>query len=262
MLYGVSFVSYYGTFVFVLIPVGTIGVALLALVHAMDAASVNVHALSKKAMNYTRLCRLLVVGGSQVLRETFDRIHPPERLHYTLSSHPVRAFLESLHTGNHGILDREQWRMLYPSMPCTVSSQNFDITLLMVLLRKVSGLTPPATGWNSPPPETDMSTEADIIRVKVWGNEVYGHGSEAFVDDLMFDRYWRDIQQTLIRLGGGRDGPHIDMVDCVDHGIGRHYQEILQQWIEVEGKIDEIEGRILHKQYLDRCACLGYTGYL
>ena len=251
MLYGVSFVSYCGNFVFVSIPLGTIGVALPALVHAMDASSVNIHDHGRENMNYTRLCRLLVVGGSQVLREKFDRIHPPERLHYTLSSHQVRDFLESLYTGNHIILNRDQWRNLYPSMPSTVSSQSFDITLLMVLLRNVSGLKSPAAGWNRLPPAKDTSTEADIIRVKVLGNEVYGHGSVAFVDNLMFDRYWQDIQQALIRLGGERDGPQIDKVDCVNPDIGQYYQGILKQWIEAEGKMDQIEGRVLHRQFLD-----------
>ena len=31
---------------------------------------------SKETTNYARLCRLLVGAGSQVLRETFDKIHP------------------------------------------------------------------------------------------------------------------------------------------------------------------------------------------
>ena len=221
----------------------------------MAAASVNIHVLGQETMNYTRLCQLLVAGSTQVLRETFDRIHPPERLHYTLSRPPVRAFLESLYTGDQSILSREQWRMLYPPKSTIVSSKHFDFTLLTVLLRYISGLTPPATGWNSPPPETDTSTEADIVRVRVLRNEVYGHGSEAFVDDLMFDRYLQDIQQTLERLGGEHDGPRMDKGDGVDTGTELYCQEILKQWIEAEGKIDQIEGRILHKQYLDRRKC-------
>ena len=228
----------------------------------MAAASVNIHVVGKGSMNYIRLCRLLVDGSTQVLRKTFDRIHPPERLHYTLSRHPVRAFLESLCTGDQRILSEEQWRMLYPPKPCIVSSKDFDIPLLTVLLMYISGLTPPATGWNIPPPETDTSAGADIVRVKVLRNEVYCHGGEAFVDDLMFDRYWQDIQQTLERLGGEHDGPRMDKGDGVDAGTGLYCEEILQQWIEAEGKIDQIEGRILHKQYLDRRKCSGYTGYL
>lgn len=216
----------------------------------MDAASVNIQAFTKETTNYARLCRLLVVQGTQVLRDTFDKIHPPERLHDSLSSHRVRASLELLYKGKHKILNPTQWGKLYPSTHSSVSSRNFDITLLMVLLRNISGLKPPATGWNSPPPATDTSTEADITRLRVFRNEVYGHGSKASVDDLTFDGYWQDIQQTLIRLGGERYGPYIEglKVDCMDPDIGLHYQELLKQWIEDEGKIDQIEGKISHKQ--------------
>ena len=249
MLYSTSFVSYYGTFVLVLIPVGTIDVATLALEHVMDAASVSVDAPTKETTNYARLCRLLVVGGSQVLRDTFDKIHPPERLHDTLSSHPVQASLKLL-KGKQKILTPTQWGKLYPSIPSSVSSENFDVTLLTVLLRNISGLKPPATGWNSPPPATDTSTEADITRVRVFRNEVYGHANKTYVDDQTFDGYWQNIQQTLIRLGGECYRPYIDKlkVDCIDPDIGLHYQELLKQWREDEGKIDEIEGKILHKQ--------------
>ena len=214
----------------------------------MASASVNTHTSTKETTNYARLCRLLVDVGSQALRETFDKIHPPASLHDKLSSHPVRASLERFHKGKHKILNSTQWEKLYPSSyHSPVSSRNFDPTLLMVLL-KFSGLKPPATGWNRPPPATDTSPAADIIRVRVFKNEIYNHARKAYVDDHTFNEYWQDIQQTLIRLGGERYGPFIDKlkVDCMDPDIGLHYQELLKQWIVDEGKIDQIEGRILH----------------
>lgn len=214
----------------------------------MASASVNAHASTTETTNYARLCRLLVDVGTKVLREKFDDIHPPGSLHVELLSHPVRASLERLYKGKNKILNPKQWEKLYPSCPSSVSSRNFDVTLLTVLLRYVSGLNPPTTGWNRPPPATDTSTEADIIRVRVFRNEIYGHASKAYIDNHMFDGYWQDIRQTLIRLGGDRYGPFIDKlkVDCMDPDIELHYRELLKQWIEDEGKIDQIEGRILH----------------
>lgn len=217
----------------------------------MASASVNAHASTKETTNYARLCRLLVDVGSQTLRETFDKIHPPASLHDKLSSHPVRASLERLKKGNHKILHPTQWEKLYPSDPSSLSSRNFDFTLLTVLLKKVSGLKPPATGWNSPPPAKDTSIEADIIRVRVFINEIYDHARKAYVDDHKFNEYWQGIQQTLIRLGGERYKPFIDKVkvDCMDPDIGLHYQELLKQWKEDESRIGEIEGIILHSVF-------------
>ena len=51
---------------------------------------------SRETSNYTRLCRLLVGVGSQVLRETFDRIHPPRGLDIVLATTPVHPKLQSL----------------------------------------------------------------------------------------------------------------------------------------------------------------------
>ena len=246
------------TFVLVLIPVGTTAIDSRGLGYTMASASVNTHPSTKETTNYARLCRLLVDVGSQALRETFDKIHPPASLHHTLSSHPVRASLEKLYKGKDKMLNPTQWRKLFPSNPSSVSSENFDVTLIMMLLRNISGLKPPTTGWDSPPPATDISTEADIIRVRVLRDEIYDHASKACVYDHTFYEYWQDIQQTLIRLGGERFGPYIDKlkIDCMDPDIELHYQELLKQWIEDEGKIDQIEGRILHKQYLNRSAFL------
>ena len=214
----------------------------------MASASVNTHTSTKETANYARLCRLLVDVGSQALRETFDKIHPPTSLYAKLSSHPVRASLERLYKGKHKILNSTQWEKLYPSYQSPVSSRNFDVTLLMVLLRNFSGLKPPATGWNKPPPATDTSPAADIIRVRVFRDEIYDHARKAYIDNHTFYEYWQDIQQTLMRLGGDRYGPDIEelKVDCMDPDIELHYQELLKQWIEEESKIDEIEGRILH----------------
>ena len=119
---------------------------------------------SRETANYTRLCRLLVGAGSQVLRETFDRIHPPRGLDTVLATTPVHLKLQSLQKKK--VLNPLQWDKLYPVIKTSVSSKNFDITLLMVLLRNICGLTPPATGWDNLPLPTDLSCEAHIARIK------------------------------------------------------------------------------------------------
>ena len=42
---------------------------------------------AKETTHYARLCHHLVDVGSQVLRSTFDKIHPPTTLHRVLGSH-------------------------------------------------------------------------------------------------------------------------------------------------------------------------------
>ncbi|KAK2557561.1 hypothetical protein P5673_020317 [Acropora cervicornis] len=109
---------------------------------------------------YARLCRLLVDVGGTVLCDTFDSIHPPASLHVVLSSPSVLPTLQSLR-----VLSPLHWEKLFPFVASTVSSANFDATLLMVLLRNICGLSPPvSTGnWDQLPPDSDNSTEANIF---------------------------------------------------------------------------------------------------
>ena len=215
----------------------------------MAAAVAQSFPSTRETTNYARLCRLLVDVGSDVLRETFDKKRPPGNLDTVLSSPPVHAVLQLLK--NRKVLNPLQWGKLYPAIKSSVSSQHFDITLLMVLLRNICGLVPPATGWDKLPPLADTTLEADIVRIKFYRNTVYGHASEASVDDATFNQYWKDIQDALVRLGGaGQYQGAIDDLkkDCMDPDFEEHYRELLKQWVKDEvstkERLDEIKGEL------------------
>ena len=194
---------------------------------------------TKETTNYARLCRLQVDVGAHILKETFDKRRPTGDLHTVLSSPPVHAVLKLLRKKR--ILNPLQWGKLYPAIKSAVSSKNFDITLLMVLLRNVCSLVPPANGWDTLPPETDTTLEADIVRIKYYRNTVYGHANEASVDDPTFNKYWQDIQDALVRLGGAGYQSAIDDLkkECMDPDIEEHYKELLKQWVRDEVSIKE-----------------------
>ena len=201
---------------------------------------------TKETINYARLCRLLVDVGSCVLRDTFDRINPPSDLHKHLKTH--RATLQQLQKKK--VLNPTQWGKLYPAIPTSVSSKNFDITLLTVLLRNICSLSKPATGWDALPPAADTSTEADIVRVKYFRNTVYGHVEKASVDDATFNVYWQDIKDALVRLGGTAYGVAIDDLknECMDPLFEEHYRELLKEWKRdndnTKDKLDEIDRKL------------------
>ena len=200
---------------------------------------------TKETTNYAWLCRLLVDVSANVLRETFDKKRPTGSLNTVLSTPATHAILQTLRTKR--VLNATQWGKLYPAITSSVSSTNFDITLLMVLLRNICGLAPPPTGCDSLPAATDLTPEADIVRIKFYRNTVYGHANEASVDDATFRQYWQDIQGALIRLGGTCYLDTIDNLktDCMDPEIEEHYQELLKQWVKDEislkEKLDQIE---------------------
>ena len=181
-----------------------------------------------------------------MLRDTFDRFNPPSNLHKHLMTH--HATLQLLQKKK--VLNPTQWGKLYPAIPTSVSSKNFDITLLTVLLRNICSLSSPATGWDALPPATDMSTEDDIARVKYFRNTVYGHAEKASVDDATFNVYWQDIKDALVRLGGPTYGVVIDDLknECMDPVFEEHYRELLKEWKRdddnTKDKLDEIDRKL------------------
>ena len=204
-------------------------------------------ASTKETTNYARLCRLLVDVGSHALRDTFDRIHPPAGLHSVLApGTPAHGTLQLLRTKR--ILNPTQWGKLYPTIPTSVSSASFDITLLMVLLRNICHLTPPVSGWDNLPSAADTNTEANIARVKYYRNTVYGHATQASVDDKSFNIHWQDISNALVGLGGTSYRAAITKLkyECMDLDTEEHYRELLAQWKKDEDnfkeKLGEIEG--------------------
>ena len=84
---------------------------------------------TKGTSNYAQLCRLLVEIGSHVLREIFDRVCPPENLHGALTNPTNHAKLQTLRKKT--VLSTSQWRKLYPVVKSSVSSGNFDSSLLL-----------------------------------------------------------------------------------------------------------------------------------
>ncbi|KAL9976685.1 hypothetical protein ACROYT_G014012 [Oculina patagonica] len=208
---------------------------------------------TNETTNYARLCRLLIDVGSKALRDSFDGIHSPVNLPSVLASPTVRANLQSLKAKK--VLNPAQWSKLYPSPPSTVSSKQFDITLFMVLLRNVCGLSPPITtgSWDKLPPATDTSVEADIVRVKYFRNTLYGHAEQASVDDAAFNNHWSDIRDALVRLGGPSYGAAIDKLEteCMDPGVEEEHKELLKQFKkdddDIKDKIEELDKKLEDK---------------
>ena len=137
--------------------------------------------------------------------------------------------------------------MLFPPSG-SPDSNNFDITLLTILLRNICGLPAPAAGWSVTPSASDTSVSAEILRIKMIRNEVYGHISSAQLDDTKFETLWREISQPLIKLGIPQK--HID--ELKQNALSpeeESYIEKLKQWKELEdtlsSKLDDIEKEVV-----------------
>ncbi len=163
----------------------------------MAAAAPSPLASSVEKTNGAKLSRLLIDGGTTVLRNVFDSYHPPSNLAADLNAnYPT---LNNLFKKR--VLHKPQWDLLFPPGGATPDSKTFDITLLFLLLTNTCGLSPPLPGWHKPPPSSDTSLEANLARVKLYRNELYGHVTSTGVQTAVFNVKWQEISAVLVALG-------------------------------------------------------------
>ena len=167
-----------------------------------SAADEELRTTDEKA-NFQRLTRLLMRGGLALLREVFDAIHPPANLSVVLGNPAVKKQLQTLRRNR--VLSQPEWDCLYnPIGPGRHGkSLDYDISLLCKLLRSICNLTAPVTGWDNLPIISDQSREADLVRIKYYRNEIYGHSPNMEITYTDFQRLWMEISGALLRIAGG-----------------------------------------------------------
>ncbi|XP_068690187.1 E3 ubiquitin-protein ligase DZIP3-like [Montipora foliosa] len=206
--------------------------------------------------NFQRIARLLVSGGTTLLREIFDVYCPPSNLPTILKNPATKKQLKSAK------LTKPQWNCLYPSPGVYGESKDFDVTLLFRLLRTICNLSPPTTGWDALPTNTDHCLVADLARIKYYRNSVYGHGKMEIADEFEFLSLWQEISGALVRIAG-----QISLVkkhewqDAIDKFLKepltaedeRNVEELLSWYksdIDVKKSLDEL--KVITKEGMDQ----------
>ncbi|XP_068742576.1 uncharacterized protein [Montipora capricornis] len=184
-------------------------------------------ASSEEKTNGAKLTRLIIDGGTTVLRSVFDTHHPPAKLAADLNS--CYSILNNLLRRR--ILNGHQWDKLFPGGGVAPDSNTFDITLLFLLLTNICGLTPPHTGWHCKPAPSDTSHEANLARIKFFRNQVYGHVTTTGVNAPTFNALWKEISAVLVSLGLSQ--PEIDRLKVEKCGE-EDYLDVLRDWAESE----------------------------
>ena len=196
----------------------------------MATAAPSPLASSVEKTNGAKLSRLLIDGGTTVLRKIFDGHHPPANLIIDLNAnYPILNNLL-----RRRVLNGHQWDKLFPPGGVPPDSNTFDITLLFLLLTKICGLTPPPSGWHTKPPSSDTSHEANLARVKFYRNILYGHVTTTGVDTPTFSALWTEISGVLVSLGLGQ--AEVDRLKA-EKGGEQDYIDVLIDWADSEEDI-------------------------
>ena len=148
---------------------------------------------------FFHLCRLLLDGGTDLLRQEFDKLIPPCNLSSVLSKE--KANLLKLPKG---VLTPKMFQKLYPTTTTRGKSTDFDISLVMILFRHLCRLEAPASSrnWSSMPLSSDQSLEADIMRLKIYRNTLFAHAEACCMSANDFDLVSKDMCEIFERRGG------------------------------------------------------------
>ena len=193
----------------------------------MAAAAPSPLASSEEKTNGAKLSRLVIDGGTTVLRNVFNHHHPSANLAADLNAN--YSTLNNLLRRR--VLNRHQWDKLFPPGGVAPDSNTFDITLLFLLLTNICGLAPPGTGWHTKPAPSDNSHEANLARVKYFRNELYGHVTSTGVDTHSFSVLWQEISAVLVALGLPQT--EIDRLKA-ERGGEEDYLDALHDWVDSE----------------------------
>ena len=205
----------------------------------MAAAAPSPLASSVEKTNGAKLSRLLIDGGTTILRTIFDRYHPPANLLAGLNAN----YLTLDNLLRRRVLRRPQWDLLFPPGGATPDSNTFDITLLFLLLTNICGLSPPPSGWHTKPAAGDVSLEANLARVNFFRNGLYGHVTTTGVDAPTFSALWVEISAVLVALGLHQ--AEIDRLKAERCGE-EDYIDVLLEWADSE---DDIKSQLTKVQH-------------
>ncbi|KAL3859339.1 hypothetical protein ACJMK2_009564 [Sinanodonta woodiana] len=152
------------------------------------------YASSLKTTNYARMCRIVV----DVLRDILWQVLTNEILPVDLPQ-KVRTDKKKLRNLD---LTLKTWLCGISSSSTEIpSAEKFDVTSLYTLIRNLCSQVPaPSTKWGQTPPAGGVTLGDDIERVREFRNTVYGHATQAKIENAEFNKLCIDIKDVVCRF--------------------------------------------------------------
>ena len=148
--------------------------------------------ITQEHLNHARVCNALVTVCADGLRDILSSQIPPgypDVHQLLLARKPALTTMKQFR--------QEQLNVLFPDPHgrYTATVDQFDITLLYALIRNVSAVPAPVTGWGKPPIENprDTSLGANVERIRICRNNVSGHSMDGRLEDQAFEDHWKCI---------------------------------------------------------------------
>ncbi|KAL3888515.1 hypothetical protein ACJMK2_000881, partial [Sinanodonta woodiana] len=172
--------------------------------HDPDAPITHEH------MNHARLCVVLVTVCGNAMREILSTQFPSPHTDIYQAILANKVML-TCRKGRH-ILNADQIQLVFPDPQGKTTGKvyQFDISLLYILIRNISSVPAPVTGWGKEPQDQprDNSIGASVERIRSYRNHIIGHSMDGTMIQRDFDDYWNKIDSVLddIEVKLGKEG--------------------------------------------------------
>ncbi|XP_043748528.1 E3 ubiquitin-protein ligase DZIP3 isoform X3 [Cervus elaphus] len=149
---------------------------------------------------FYHLLHIIIVSGTDIVRQIFDEALPPPLLRKELLIHKnvLEPYYNHLWT-NHPL--GGAWHLLYPPNKELPQSRQFDLYLLLALIKHLNVFPAPKKGWNMEPPPSDLSKSADILRLCKYRDILLSEILMNGLTESQFNSIWKKVSDILLRLG-------------------------------------------------------------
>ena len=195
---------------------------------------------SQEKDNFLRLSTLIIDGGTKLLREVFNDIHPPASLPTVLANPITEKDLKKA-------LTKSDMEKLYLPGGGFGTSEDLDVTLLFKLLKSICRLACPFSGWDKLPDPAHQGPTDDLARIKFYRNQTYAHVKEMKLEDAEFQQIWNELSSAMIRLAkcmsSAKEREWKNIIDSYSSGPltskEEDYVEELKAWYDNDKELKE-----------------------
>ncbi|KAL3889230.1 hypothetical protein ACJMK2_001577, partial [Sinanodonta woodiana] len=154
----------------------------------------------REHMNHARFCVAIVTVCGNAMRDMLSTQVPSPHtdIHQAILANKGKL---TSRQGRKPLLNHDQTQLVYPDHQgiTTGKVDQFDLSLLYTLIRNISTVPAPVTGWGKDPNDQprDNNLGASVERINSYRNQIIGHSEDGQISQQYFDNYWSKIDNVL-----------------------------------------------------------------
>ncbi|KAK3107878.1 hypothetical protein FSP39_024321 [Pinctada imbricata] len=201
---------------------------------------------TEETTNASRVSRVLLDPCTDQLRDVLRHYVPPHTFPQVIQRHCLK-------------LNKPQIDLILPrSGHYTGNYNDFDISLLYILLRNICNIPPHTKGWGKDPDPNDKSLAANIERIRNARNTTVGHMISSSLSNTDFKNIWCTVSSAVRSIDTELNNNQqyrkaVDFLKCevMDPEIAKQYDTRLREQMKEDTETRKmVEGKTLFKIFI------------